>query len=143
MPIVLLLQAFSSANWFGGTQNTESLRLRVQQLCTSSNKLVQWGLFCRFIPSESIAMSLCARFSAFLLVLSFYGCKKDPGPCTGNCELVQVSGIAVNPGTQKPLGGLVVEVDMGRRQNCMYCGPYQVASGKTRGDGTFSFSVEV
>ena len=88
-------------------------------------------------------MSLCARFSAFLLVLSFYGCKKDPGPCTGNCELVQVSGIAVNPGMQKPLGGLVVEVDMGRRQNCMYCGPYQVASGKTRGDGTFSFSVEV
>ncbi len=88
-------------------------------------------------------MSLCARFSAFLLLLSFYGCKKDLGLCTSNCELVQFSGIAVNPGTQKPLGGLVVEVYMGRRQTCTLCGPYQVASGKTKGDGTFSFSVKV
>jgi hypothetical protein len=89
-------------------------------------------------------MNLWARFSAFLLILPFCSsCTKDLGPCTGNCEVVQFSGIAVNPGTQKPLGGLVVEVDMGRRQNCTFCGPYQVASGKTKGDGTFSFTVKV
>jgi hypothetical protein len=89
-------------------------------------------------------MNLCTRFAALLLLLPFwFSCKKDLGPCTGNCELVQFSGIAVNPGTQKPLGGLVVEVNMGRRQNCTFCGPWQVASGKTRGDGTFSFSVKV
>jgi hypothetical protein len=89
-------------------------------------------------------MNLCGRLSPFLLILPFCSsCTKDLGPCTGNCEVVQFSGIAVNPGTQKPLGGLVVEVDMGRRQNCTFCGPYQVASGKTKGDGTFSFTVKV
>jgi len=89
-------------------------------------------------------MNLCARFAAFLVIpLFFSSCKKDLGPCTGNCEVVQFSGIAIDPGTQKPLGGLVVEVDMAKVQNCTFCGPYQVASGKTKGDGTFHFTVKV
>ncbi|HLX67257.1 MAG TPA: hypothetical protein VKR41_09690 [Puia sp.] len=89
-------------------------------------------------------MNLCARLAAFfVLPLFFSSCKKDLGACTGNCEVVQFSGIAIDPGTQKPLGGLVVEVDMGRVQNCTFCGPYQVASGKTKGDGTFHFTVKV
>jgi hypothetical protein len=89
-------------------------------------------------------MNLRARFFACLLVLLFCpSCKKDLGPCTGNCQVVQFSGIAVDPGAQKPLAGLTVTVDMPRRKACTFCGDYQVASGKTGTDGTFDLSVKV
>jgi hypothetical protein len=90
-------------------------------------------------------MNLTARLFAFLLVLLFCASchKKNLGPCTGNCQVVQFSGIAIDPGAQKPLAGLNVTVDMPRRQNCLYCSDYQVASGKTKADGTFYLTTSV
>jgi hypothetical protein len=90
-------------------------------------------------------MNLCARCSAFLSFLLFCSSchKQNLGPCTGNCEVVQFSGVAVDPGAQKPLSGLTVTVYMPRTQSCLYCGSYQVASGKTKGDGTFDLTVSV
>jgi hypothetical protein len=89
--------------------------------------------------------NLCARFSAFLLVLVCCGaCRKTLGPCTGNCQVVEFTGIVLDPGAQKPLGGVAVTVEMPGGQTCTFCNPnYQVASGKTRSDGTFDLKTSV
>lgn len=57
--------------------------------------------------------------------------------------MVYFSGMAVDPGGQKPLANLPVRVTMPRRQSCTFCGPYDVASGKTRADGSFALTTEV
>jgi len=90
-------------------------------------------------------MMRCACHIAFFVVLFFCGSchKKNLGPCTGNCQVVHFTGMAYDQTAQKPLANVSVKVDMPRRQACTYCGDYQVASGSTKGDGTFDLSVSV
>lgn len=91
-----------------------------------------------------MTMNLSTRLLAFMVVLVLSGsCHKTAGTCTGNCQVVSFAGIAVDPGAQKPLANLPVTVSMSRVQTCMYCGPYQVAAGKTKADGTFALTVSV
>lgn len=91
-------------------------------------------------------MTSSTRFFASILLLFLCGsCHKTKilGPCTGNCQVVHFTGKAYDPGGQKPLANLSVKVDMPRKQYCLYCGPYQVASGSTKADGTFDLTTSV
>ena len=92
-----------------------------------------------------MTINLYTRLSAAVFVLLLCGsCRKTLGPCTGNCEVVYFSGIAVDPGSQKPLAGLEVTVSMHKVQNCTFCNEdLVVISGKTKQDGTFALSRSV
>ena len=87
----------------------------------------------------------CVRFSAFFLVLLLCGScyKRTMGPCTGNCQVVHFTGMAVDPGNQKPLANLSVNVYAPGQTNCLFCGPILVVSGTTRADGTFDLGTTV
>src|SRR5215469_11601449 len=85
------------------------------------------------------------HLAASVIVLHLCGgCVKDTlGPCTGNCQVVNFSGIAVDPGAQKPLANLTVTVTMPRRQRSLFSSDYEVVQGKTRSDGTFALTTKV
>jgi len=95
--------------------------------------------------NHHMTINLCARLSACFLVLLLCGsCRKSLGPCTGNCQVIEIAGIALDPGEQKPLGGLSVTVEMPLKQHCGLCsGSTEVVSGKTRADGTFDLKTTV
>jgi hypothetical protein len=92
-----------------------------------------------------MTINLCARLSPLVIILFFCAscAKRSLGPCTGNCEVVYFSGIAVDPGAQKPLANLPVTVTMVRKDRCTLCGEIEVATGKTKGDGTFAITKSV
>jgi hypothetical protein len=90
-------------------------------------------------------MTICARIFASLMVLVLCGsCHKTLGPCTGNCQMLQLTGIALDPGSQKPLANLKVEVNFPVKQTCfLYCVPTAIVSGTTKADGTFDLTKTV
>jgi hypothetical protein len=89
-------------------------------------------------------MTHCVRISASLLVLVLCGsCHKTLGPCTGNCQILHFTGIAVDAGNQKPLANLSVKVYVHGQTNCLICGPITVVSGTTKADGTFDLTATI
>ena len=89
-----------------------------------------------------INLSSPVAFAVALLLCG--GCHKSVlEACTGNCEVVSFSGIAVDPGAQKPLANLPVTVTMPLRQSCLWCDEYEVVRGSTKGDGTFALTTKV